>query len=171
MFAKYRWTVDGVTARVIAEELGTTRNAILGKAHRQGWKKSPGTLQFDVDQRLKSRERKPPRPPTRVRAVPAAAPVIPPPAPPPAPVAPEQPSAHPVTLMQLKARHCRWPLGDPRKPEFRFCGDARIAASPYCEHHRKLAQGAHVPTGKLFNLSVAQPRMGPPRRINKEAAE
>lgn len=41
----------------------------------------------------------------------------------------------PVTFAQLKHIHCRWPLGDPHTPEFRFCGAARLGEKPYCAGH------------------------------------
>jgi len=34
---------------------------------------------------------------------------------------------------------CRWPLGDPTSPEFRYCGSPSPGAGPYCAHHGKLA--------------------------------
>jgi hypothetical protein len=33
---------------------------------------------------------------------------------------------------------CRWPFGDPRHPDFRFCGNS-VVAPPYCERHRVMA--------------------------------
>src|SRR5262245_50689992 len=37
----------------------------------------------------------------------------------------------------LAPETCRWPHGDPRHPDFHFCG--RPAAGPYCEQHHTLA--------------------------------
>lgn len=37
-----------------------------------------------------------------------------------------------------KITSCRWPIGDPKTPEFRFCGD-KIVKGSYCDHHRKIA--------------------------------
>jgi GcrA cell cycle regulator len=43
---------------------------------------------------------------------------------------------------------CRWPYGDPRHPDFHFCG-APVVREPYCEQHRAMAylalrgHGAH----------------------------
>lgn len=39
-----------------------------------------------------------------------------------------------VTMMQVGARHCRWPHGDPEGPDFRFCGRPR-AQGAYCAAH------------------------------------
>lgn len=74
--------------------------------------------------------RKRPRP--AIRHVPVCTPVE-------APV-PEEPPPGGVTLMDLGRRSCRWPLGDPLDPGFRYCGARSAkAGSPYCRHHRKLA--------------------------------
>ena len=36
---------------------------------------------------------------------------------------------------------CRWPCGDPARPDFHFCGGP-VARGPYCEHHRAMAYAA-----------------------------
>ncbi len=30
---------------------------------------------------------------------------------------------------------CQWPIGDPRKPDFRFCGEPALPGKPYCADH------------------------------------
>lgn len=40
-----------------------------------------------------------------------------------------------VPLVEVRECHCRWPLGDPATPQFRFCGEARRDGSSYCERH------------------------------------
>lgn len=44
-----------------------------------------------------------------------------------------------VMLADLTFRCCRWPLGDPQQPDFRFCGEPRRQGSPYCDAHHGLA--------------------------------
>ena len=34
---------------------------------------------------------------------------------------------------------CCWPIGEPRKPDFRFCGDPSLSGKPYCLEHAKIA--------------------------------
>ena len=43
-----------------------------------------------------------------------------------------------VTIVELREAMCRWPLGDPASPDFRYCG-SHAAAGPYCPHHGALA--------------------------------
>jgi GcrA cell cycle regulator len=41
--------------------------------------------------------------------------------------------------MELRESMCRWPMGDPTKPEFRFCGARSATGLPYCAHHARVA--------------------------------
>lgn len=41
-------------------------------------------------------------------------------------------------VLALEEHHCRWPIGDPASPNFRFCG-ARKERGSYCEYHRGIA--------------------------------
>ena len=43
------------------------------------------------------------------------------------------------TILTLTGSTCRWPIGDPSKDEFYFCGGASEIGQPYCEHHSKIA--------------------------------
>jgi GcrA cell cycle regulator len=52
------------------------------------------------------------------------------------------PMSERVTLMELRESMCRWPMGDPTTPEFRFCGGrSPIGGGSYCVHHARLAHG------------------------------
>jgi GcrA cell cycle regulator len=76
--------------------------------------------------------------------VPAAArvPAVRPPPPPPVVVVPV--AAHP--LMRGARVGCRWPLGEPRQPGFRYCDAADVVpGKPYClEHCCKAYQSPYV---------------------------
>lgn len=39
--------------------------------------------------------------------------------------------ATPVTFTGLEPHHCKFPLGDPLSPDFRFCGGKRLDEYPY----------------------------------------
>lgn len=49
------------------------------------------------------------------------------------------PISRKLSLVQLNEQTCKWPLGDPLKPDFHFCGNRAGGASPYCEYHSRLA--------------------------------
>ena len=76
-------------------------------------------------------------------------------------------------VIALAPTACRWPYGDPRHPDFHFCGSP-VARKPYCEQHHALAyvadsgHGARIPKGTnhaaaLVALSVP-PAEAPNRR-------
>ncbi len=44
-----------------------------------------------------------------------------------------------IKLHQLTARTCRFPFGDPKTPEFEFCGARSIKGLPYCAGHCRIA--------------------------------
>ena len=44
-----------------------------------------------------------------------------------------------VTLDRVHHNACRWPLGDPKLPDFHFCGEDVDGNRPYCLHHAKIA--------------------------------
>jgi GcrA cell cycle regulator len=45
----------------------------------------------------------------------------------------------PKTLINLERNDCRWPIGEPRHPDFHFCGAPKAAGRPYCERHWRMA--------------------------------
>lgn len=48
-------------------------------------------------------------------------------------------ASEPVTVCHARPYHCRWPLGDPKSPDFRFCGARRLEPLPYCPSHALIA--------------------------------
>jgi Uncharacterized protein conserved in bacteria len=140
---------DGLSASQIASELGNvTRNAVIGKVHRLGLS---GRAKDKVAAPAAQRPRKAARPPS------APAPIVPqnrnnvviapisrPPAAEEEPVTMAEddvaiPMSERVTIMDLRESMCRWPMGDPTKPEFRFCGARSVTGLPYCAHHARIA--------------------------------
>jgi GcrA cell cycle regulator len=43
-----------------------------------------------------------------------------------------------VTIHELQPHHCRYPIGDPRQPDFRYCGRFQYGNGPYCLEHQQL---------------------------------
>jgi GcrA cell cycle regulator len=39
------------------------------------------------------------------------------------------------SLLLLTPTTCRWPIGDPQEPGFRFCMTKHLPGSPYCPEH------------------------------------
>lgn len=44
-----------------------------------------------------------------------------------------------TTLNMLTERMCKWPFGDPKNPDFHFCGKAVDVMVTYCPEHRAMA--------------------------------
>jgi GcrA cell cycle regulator len=42
-------------------------------------------------------------------------------------------------LTELTERTCKWPVGDPMKDDFHFCGNDSPDSSPYCTYHARMA--------------------------------
>ncbi len=43
------------------------------------------------------------------------------------------------SVENLEAKDCRWPIGDPRHPDFHFCGAEHLPGRPYCALHWRMA--------------------------------
>lgn len=142
------------SASEIAEQIGgLTRNAVIGKAHRlklsvQKTAESGGVaiqrLSGSASQIKSSRKRVMLRP---LPVVPAQT------------VVARQAAATPtsrdifrslegiggttrsegIAVTKAGDRHCRWPVGDPRSPDFRFCGCTAHEGLPYCVDHARVA--------------------------------
>lgn len=136
---------DGQSASKIAAQLGgVTRNAVIGKVHRLGLggrargaeeapASTPTPKAVEIETAIAVVETQAPEPVAILSHRPA--PVFPTPAPEPVALA----VSKRVTIMDLRESMCRWPLGDPTTPEFRFCGARSITGLPYCTHHAEIA--------------------------------
>jgi GcrA cell cycle regulator len=136
---------DGQSASKIAAQLGgVTRNAVIGKVHRLGLagrlragEDGTSAKAVEIETAIAVVEAEAPEPVAILSHRPA------PDFPPPAAAVPIEPVAIPlsqrVTIMDLRESMCRWPLGDPTTPDFRFCGARSITGLPYCTHHAEIA--------------------------------
>ena len=142
---------NGYSANDIAKSLGggVTRNAVIGKAHRL--KLSVGVASrvtaeppSGVPGVVVTKIKKVSKPRSLLRALPP----LPPSDALPRTVINRDTTPRPidvarrsegVPVTKVGERHCRWPIGDPRSPEFRFCGCEAQEGLPYCAHHARVA--------------------------------
>lgn len=127
---------EGRTAAEIAKELGgVTRNAVIGKAHRLKLSNRVSPIQQNSreaeNENLSALNRI--RKQAKVANDTGSAAVA-------VAAAPRRITG--VPLSELKDKMCRWPLGDPKEENFRFCGDQAAAGLPYCCEHAKVAYQA-----------------------------
>jgi GcrA cell cycle regulator len=153
---------EGLSTAEIGRRMGISKNAVVGKAHRLNLAARPSPIRRVPGQPIPPRApRALPRP-----AMPRPMPMMPAAARPPMGqggvsqnglghgtsnqggqhfgAQPRQPqvaaAALPRTVpARFSSASCCWPIGEPGKPGFRFCGSSAIAGKPYCEEHAALA--------------------------------
>lgn len=141
--------LDGWSASRIAAELahGITRNAVIGKVYRLGLSgrmKAVSGHGLACSPPEKAQRRQPHRhadaPQVAGNTALALRPfVMETPAPQTARDIVVQIS-EPVTILELRASMCRWPIGDPAQQDFRFCGAKKVPGQgPYCACHSAIA--------------------------------
>jgi GcrA cell cycle regulator len=133
-----KFVTAGLTCSEIAAEIGVTRNAVIGKISRLGL--ALGRKRGAMPGRMRAARAPAPAParPARMarvlRAIAAMTPTE--------SFATEAPaieSARRCSLLDLAGGGCRWPLGDPGKADFGFCGNDAIAGFSYCAGHMRMA--------------------------------
>jgi|SRR5258708_5423514 len=63
----------------------------------------------------------------------------------------EQSAPLKIDLGKVKriGRTCMWPVGDPSKSDFHFCGAKPVATRPYCLEHAQVAYQKARPTRNM----------------------
>lgn len=63
-----------------------------------------------------------------------------------------------VTFAELDKHHCKFPIGDPKRSDFRFCGKLRLLKRPYCHGHTAITE-----TRPRFMATPVGPQSGTPQ--------
>ena len=119
----------GHTASEIANMLGdTTRNAVIGKAHRLNLEaRAPSKQTSSSDKQETRPARKAQQPMSRKSKFKSIL------------LDKNFESEKPTSLEGLTDSTCRWPIGHPDEEKFYFCGRKPIEDFPYCKLHVFLA--------------------------------
>jgi len=138
---------DGLSASQIAAELGgVTRNAVIGKVHRLGLSgRGQPTSSIKRQRRTHSTGIRRPRPVSVGNlALKSNLDYLPD-----ADLQPRRNVVVPIPLklsiFQLNEHTCKWPIGDPGREDFHFCGHESLESVPYCEYHAGVAYQAPEP--------------------------
>tara|TARA_B100001093_G_C26591284_1_gene911617 strand:- start:137 stop:535 length:399 start_codon:yes stop_codon:yes gene_type:complete len=105
---------EGLPITKIGLELGVSRNAIAGKAHRLGLPKRNSPISKSGDPRKNQDASN-------------------------FETARELPLKILLREVEWSRNRCCWPIGDPKLPGFAFCGTSILPGRPYCEKHSNLA--------------------------------
>jgi GcrA cell cycle regulator len=125
----------GLTCRQIADDIGVSRNAVIGKLNRLHLTREKGDdapreprkeavrgrrrssvprLQYQLLQKLYAEQ----------QATAGDEPIH---------------DEHRCSLLELSEQSCRWPISTPGKRDFCFCGNPPVEGLPYCPGHTRLA--------------------------------
>jgi GcrA cell cycle regulator len=147
-----KFWAEGLSASQIASKMGgVTRNAVIGKVHRLGLsgRAAPATPQRGRahDHDLEDMDGF------------ADEPVM-------KPIIPEPEFIAPVildggdkaTVATLKNNMCKWPVGDPARDDFHFCGQGAPTGKSYCAYHARVA--FQPATSKKPERRIEAPQIG-----------
>ena len=118
----------GLSCREIADDIGVSRNAVIGKLSRLNLtRERAGDARRPARTDAANRPRPRSVPRLQYRLLQAAA--------------NEEPihNAHRCSLLDLSEERCRWPISTPGAADFCFCGNPPIKGLPYCAGHTRLA--------------------------------
>ena len=121
---KELWS-KGHTASQIAEALGdTTRNAVIGKAHRLNLEARAPSMQSNSPRAGENKQvRRGPAPTSRKAKFQSIL------------LDKNFEAENPKSLEELTDETCKWPIGHPNEEKFYFCGRKPEGEFPYCKLH------------------------------------
>jgi GcrA cell cycle regulator len=125
----------GLSCREIADDIGVSRNAVIGKLSRLNLTRGrggDGPRPPRKDTAKGHRPRTMPRVQYQLLQTVYAEPE---------PAVGEEPiqSGPGCSLLELSAEKCRWPISTPGAEDFCFCGNTPVDGLPYCAGHTRLA--------------------------------
>ena len=120
----------GLTCREIANEIGVSRNAVIGKISRLNLSRERAITAPKADAVREPRRKRASSRLRLLRAIPIEGP---------ADLQEPIHNGHCCSLFELSAQTCRWPISTPGAEDFCFCGNPPVEGFPYCAGHSRLA--------------------------------
>ena len=125
----------GLSCRQIADDIGVSRNAVIGKLSRLNLTREKARGARRPAPKAATKGQRPgtgPRLRCQMRWALYAEPQ---------PAADDEPihNGHCCSLLELSDARCRWPISTPGAEDFRFCGNPPVEGLPYCAGHTRLA--------------------------------
>lgn len=117
----------GASASIIGSQIGASRNAVIGKAHRLKLERRSSN---DTRAATAARKAKGQIGVARPRAVISCVRLEPSPLP-----RPVVTDVARVSFDDLEPHHCRFPVGEPGREAFGFCGHVKVDGLSYCADH------------------------------------
>jgi GcrA cell cycle regulator len=125
----------GLSCRQIADDIGVSRNAVIGKLSRLNLTREKSGEPRRPARKVGAKGNRPgatPRLRCRIRIAFYTEPQ---------PAADNEPiyNGHCCSLLELNDARCRWPISTPGADDFCFCGNPPLDGLPYCAGHTRLA--------------------------------
>jgi GcrA cell cycle regulator len=125
----------GLSCRQIANDIGVSRNAVIGKLSRLNLTREKSGEPRRPARKAGAKGTRPggaPRLRCQIRIALYTEPQ---------PAADDEPihNGHCCSLLELNDARCRWPISTPGADDFCFCGNPPLDGLPYCAGHTRLA--------------------------------
>ena len=122
---------SGVPTSQIGQQLGFSKNAIIGKAFRLGLERRQNSRKSNISKRPASSFSSPFTVNEQIQQVGSAVPVQ--------KKRQEKFQLKKTIVGSSNFKSCQWPIGDPLEDGFHYCGERNIPTKPYCMSHYKVA--------------------------------
>ena len=133
--------IAGLSCAQIANEIGVSRNAVIGKINRLGLSRGRNPAVPRPRRGVSIRRPQVLTQQLVLKALFASG-----------PVAEEVVSSEPCSLLNLAPRKCRWPIGSVGTVDFTFCGNTTLDGVSYCAGHARMAyRGSERPVNKAIS--------------------
>lgn len=137
---------EGLAFSRIAERLGTTRSAVIGKASRMRIGKSPSLPSRQKPVTKFGKQILTPPHVRKLRDFEAKMKAAAPKQEPKQKVVDGAPAPLMIPLLDLTETSCRWPVSS--EPPHKFCGHEKVSGSSYCSFHSALAYSGCPPVSR-----------------------